>query len=408
MNRLLSRFDRALGLSLSLVLSVLAVSLVASAVVAGPPFNIELQTLVGSGLVKPVYLTHAGDGSGRLFVVELEGRIRVVKDGVLLPQPYLDISRRVNCCQEQGLFSVAFDPDYETNGAFYVNYINTGWDTVVARYVVADPAADVAEPISVTTVLSVDQPYFNHNGGQLQFGPNDGYLYIGMGDGGGPSDPENRGQALDTLLGKMLRLDVRGVTTYTIPPSNPFAHSSGAPRPEIWAIGLRNPWRFAFDRATGDLYIGDVGNFCHERVIFEPAGSPGGLNYGWRRMEGFHLFDRDDARNCNQPRVAPPDLTLPVIEYPHSLGYAVTGGYVYRGQKYPWLTGVYFYSDFGSGRIWALRQIAPGVWSSRELRDTIYALASFGEDEAGELYVMDYVGGGVYQIISDDPADRLR
>jgi glucose/arabinose dehydrogenase len=383
------------------VLCPLALALlIALRVAASSPFAIALQPLLTSGLTRPVYVTHAGDGSGRLFVVELDGRIRVVRHGQLLSAPYLDITSQVKCCQEQGLFSAAFDPDYETSGTFYVNYTDKAGDTVVARYVVADPAADVAVPITVTTILWVDQPYFNHNGGQLQFGPTDHYLYVGMGDGGGPGDPDNRGQSLDTLLGKLLRIDVRGTLTYTVPASNPFTHTPGA-RPEIWAYGLRNPWRFSFDRANGDLYIADVGVTCHEEINYAPVGTPGGRNYGWRLMEGFHAFNRAEASVCNQPKIAWAGLTLPIAEYSHAWGLAVVGGYVYRGRGYPAMEGVYFYGDFGSGRIWALRQIRPGQWASDEMLDTSFVITSFGEDEAGELYVLDFSGGGLYRLVSN-------
>lgn len=380
-------------------LGLIFVALITGRALAPPPFAIGLRPVVAAGLDRPVYLTHAGDGAGRLFVVELEGRIRVIKEGVLLPAPYLDITSKVSCCQEQGLFSIAFDPAYAANGTFYVNYIDKGGDIVIARYVVADPAAEVAEVVSVTPVLWIEKPYFNHNGGQLQFGPRDGYLYIGTGDGGGAGDPEDRGQNMDSLLGKILRLDVRGVPTYTIPASNPFVGVAGV-RPEIWAAGLRNPWRFSFDRATGDLYIGDVGALCYEEINFEPAGaSAGGRNYGWRRMEGFHAFNRDEANLCSQPRITPPGLTLPIAQYRHGPGISVTGGYVYRGRAHPEFTGAYFYGDFGSGHIWALRRTSPATWGSFELLDTAYHISSFGEDEAGELYVLSYAGE-VFQIES--------
>jgi glucose/arabinose dehydrogenase len=363
---------------------------------ADPNISIELVPVVAAGLEMPVYLTHAGDGSGRLFVVELSGRIRVIDSGDLLEQPFLTIQDSVKCCAEQGLFSVAFDPDYESNGEFYVNYTNRKGDSVIARYTTRDPSASVADPVKVTSILVIDQPYFNHNGGLLKFSPRDGYLYIGMGDGGGSGDPEERGQNMNTLLGKMLRIDVRGKTTYTIPASNPFAAQEGV-RPEIWASGLRNPWRFSFDRLTGDLYLGDVGAVCYEEIDIEPAGDPGGRNYGWSRMEGFHAFNREEASLCAQPRVSPPGLTLPVYQYSHKWGTAITGGYVYRGREYPELHGVYFFGDFGSGRIWALLRGPGGKWHSVLLLDTDLEISSFGEDETGELYVLD-IQGGVYRI----------
>ncbi|HLF24714.1 MAG TPA: PQQ-dependent sugar dehydrogenase [Anaerolineae bacterium] len=381
---------------------------------AATPFTINLQ-LIDNGLSDPVHLTHAGDGSGRLFVVEQAGRIRVIKNGALLSTPFLSITNRVQSEGEQGLLSVAFDPDYATNGAFYVNYtsrVGVG-DTVIARYVVSNPAADVANPIAVTHLITIEQPQANHNGGQLQFGPNDDYLYIGMGDGGGGSDSGSghaaggNGQFPGTLLGKLLRLNVRGVPTYTIPASNPFTQTMGY-RPEIWALGLRNPWRFAFDRATGDLYIGDVGQNCYEEVSYQPGGSSGGENYGWRLMEGFHQFDPADPDNCNRPLITPAGVTLPISEYGRNLGSTVTGGYVYRGSDYPWLDGVYFFADYGSGRIWSLEQVSPGNWGRTEQRNESFAISSFGEDEGGELYLLRYSdndNGAVYKITSAAPAD---
>ena len=374
-------------------------------IIAAPPFTIALQPVV-SGLSSPVYLTHAGDGSGRLFVVEQEGKIRVVRNGSLQSTPFLSITSLVRCCDEQGLLSVAFDPDYETNGVFYVNYtskVGVG-DTVVARYVVVDPASDVASIVSATPVLTVVQPQANHNGGQLQFGPRDDYLYVGMGDGGGGGDegdghhePGGNAQWPGTLLGKMLRIHVRGVPTYSIPPSNPFTQTAGY-RPEIWALGLRNPWRFSFDRATGDMYIGDVGQFTWEEVSYQPVSSAGGENYGWRALEGTHCFN--PSTGCDAS-----GKVLPVAEYHHSLGCSVSGGYAYRGSAYPWLNGVYFYADYCSGRIWSLEQVSPGVWSSVERRKELFTISSFGEDEGGELYVLDYSGGRALRLTSTAAPD---
>jgi len=377
-------------------------------------FTISLSQ-VTSGLTAPVDVTHAGDGSGRLFVVEQTGRIRVVKNGSLLSAPFLNITNIVQCCGERGLLSAAFDPEYETNGTFYVNYTanaagNVG-DTVIARYVVANPAADVATVLTATNLITIDQPQSNHNGGQLQFGPFDHYLYIGMGDGGGSGDsgsghaPGGNGQSPDTLLGKILRVNVRGMPTYTVPASNPFTQTAGY-RPEIWALGLRNPWRFSFDRLTGDMYIGDVGQNCYEEIDFQPGTSQGGENYGWRLMEGFRAFDPADMGNCNQPIVAPVGVTLPITAYGRSLGSTVIGGYVYRGAAYPWLRGVYFFGDFGSGRMWAMEQVSPGNWVSVEKEQIGGSdLTSFGEDEAGELYAVGGASGILYQIVSTAPSD---
>ena len=229
-----------------------------------------------------------------------------------------------------------------------------------------------------------------------------------MGDGGNSNDegsghaPEGNGQSPATLLGKMLRLNVRGVPTYTVPPTNPFTQTAGY-KPEIWSLGWRNPWRFSFDRATGDLYVGDVGQNCWEEISYEPAGSPGGKNYGWRMEEGFRQFDPNDAFNCSMPVSTLATTTKPITAYNHNFGSAVTGGYVYRGQQYPWLRGVYFYSDSGSGRLWAIQQISPGVWSGSEKLDTSYGITAFGEDENGELYVTDYGQGRILKITSPSP-----
>ncbi|CAG0997334.1 partial Aldose sugar dehydrogenase YliI, partial [Gammaproteobacteria bacterium] len=236
-------------------------------VVASTAFTIGLE-LVSGGLSAPVHVTHAGDGSGRLFVVEQAGKVRVIKNGALLPTPYLTITTQVACCGEQGLLSIAFDPDFQTTRAFYLNYTNLAGNTVIERYTVADATADVANVVNSQSVLTINQPEGNHNGGQVQFGPNDDYLYIGMGDGGGGGDQHGtigNGQDPAQLLGKMLRINVRGVPTYTIPPTNPFTQTAGY-RPEIWALGLRNPWRFSFDRVNGDLFIGDVGQNCWEEI----------------------------------------------------------------------------------------------------------------------------------------------
>ncbi len=338
-----------------------------------------------SGLENPVQLTHAGDGSGRVFVVEQAGRIRIARDGVLLPTPFLDISDRLACCGERGLLSVAFPRDYATKGRFYVDYTDRTGTTIVARYHLGQDL-DTADPASEEVVLTVAQPFANHNGGQLAFGPLDGYLYIGMGDGGSGGDPQNHGQNPASLLGKMLRIDVEaGLQPYGVPPTNPFAQTPGY-RAEIWALGLRNPWRFSFDREKGDLYIGDVGQEQYEEIDLQPASSSGGENYGWRIMEGGHCYRSQD---CDQT-----GLVLPVAEYDHSRGCSVTGGVVYRGGTYPRMQGIYLYGDYCSGRIWGLRQRG-GQWQSLELLDTAHRINSFGEDEVGNAYVVDY-GGNIY------------
>lgn len=341
-------------------------------------------TLVASGFDAPVHLTHAGDGSGRLFVVERGGRVFVVSGGAVGTTPFLDISPRVTSGGEQGLLSIAFPPDFKGRRHFYAYYTgrNGIGDTVVARFALS-ASDDLADPASEVELLGVVQPFANHNGGQLAFGP-DGMLYVGLGDGGSGGDPQGNGQNPGTLLGSLLRIDVEsGVTPYAMPAGNPFGN-------EIWAWGLRNPWRFSFDRATGDLYIGDVGQGSFEEIDFQPAGS-GGQNYGWNRMEGPACFG---AANCDRS-----GLTLPVSAYDHSLGdCSVTGGFVYRGTEHPALQGVYVYADFCSGRLWGLRRDGGGEWTNELLLDSSLQVSSFGEDEAGNLYVAD-LGGGIYRIV---------
>jgi len=350
--------------------------------------QIALLPLV-SGVSQPVHVTNAGDGSGRIFVVEQGGRIRIIRNGVLEATPFLDIAGRVGCCGERGLLSVAFPPGYATKGRFYVNYTNKSGNTVVARYrLTTNP--DVADPGSEQVVLTVSQPYSNHNGGQLAFGPNDGYLYIGMGDGGSGGDPENRAQNPAELLGKLLRIDVEsGGNPYLVPATNPFVQTTGY-RGEIWALGLRNPWRFAFDRLNGDLYIADVGQAEYEEVNYQPGASAGGQNYGWRIMEGSHCYN---PANCN-----PSGLTLPVVEYSHAEGCSITGGVAYRGTQFDRMQGIYFYADYCNGKIWGLRSAAAS-WSARLLLDTPFSITTFGEDEAGEIYVADFSGGEIYRIV---------
>ncbi len=336
-----------------------------------------------TGFDRPVHIANAADGSGRIFVVEKVGRVRIVKDGVLQATPFLDISDRVRSLGgEQGLLSVAFPPGYAAAGHFYVDYTDLMSNTVVARFALtADP--DVADAASEQIVLTVTQPYANHNGGQLAFGPDDGYLYIGMGDGGSGGDPLGNGQNPAVLLGKLLRIDVEtgNPATYTIPATNPYTQTSGY-RPEIWALGLRNPWRFSFDRQTADLYIGDVGQSSYEEVDYQAAASPGGENYGWNIMEGFHCYPADP---CDQT-----GLTLPVVEYEHTQGNcSITGGFVYRGVDYPNMAGIYFYADFCTGSMWGLERGA-GTWQNSLLYDATFSISSFGEDEAGNLWVAEY------------------
>ena len=353
--------------------------------------TIGVQRLV-TGLDLPVAITHAGDGSGRLFITLQRGQIVVYKGQRVLPSPFLDIASRVSCCGERGLLSVAFHPHYASNGLLYVNYTNTNGHTVIARYQVSsDP--DVANPNSARILLTIRQPYRNHNGGQLQYGP-DGYLYIGMGDGGSGGDPQNRAQNLQTLLGKMLRIDVDRGTRYAIPPDNPFVDIPEAGK-EIWALGLRNPWRFSFDRLTGALFIGDVGQQNWEEVNVQPASSPGGENYGWRRMEGKHCFK--PTSHCDNGT-----LTLPILEYSHNLGCSITGGYRYRGRRIPQYYGTYFYGDYCTGRIWGARPDGRH-WTATRLLNLGLSISAFGEDETGELYMVHRAEetGVLYRFVSD-------
>jgi glucose/arabinose dehydrogenase len=342
------------------------------------------------GLKLPTHVNHAGDGSGRLFVVEKEGRVRVLRDGSLRPTPFLDITNRVGSRRnEQGLLSVAFHPRYTSNGYFYLHYTDRRGDVVIARYQVSDADPDVANPESETVLLRQDKEASEHNGGLVAFGP-DGYLYVGIGDGGRWDDPWDNAQDRSVLLGKMLRLDVDGGTPYAIPADNPFVNEPGA-RPEIWAYGLRNPWRFTFDPATGDLLIADVGQKETEEINLLPAGARG-LNFGWSRMDG---------RDCYLPTAScdPSPYTLPIAEYDHSLGCAVVGGDIYHGAAFPSLRGIYFFADYCTGRIWGLQRTLDGSWERRELAKTGLTITSFGEDEAGELYLTTFTDHSIYRLV---------
>ncbi|MBI3941788.1 MAG: PQQ-dependent sugar dehydrogenase [Chloroflexi bacterium] len=365
-----------------------------------PQGSIQWPTIalpeVISGLDHPVYVTHARDGSGRIFIVEqLTGKIRIFKNGQLLSQDFLSIGSRISTGSERGLLSVAFPPDFANKKHFYVYYTNGNGDVQVSRFQVSANDPDDADENSEQIVLTIPHPFQgNHNGGQLQFGPNDGYLYMGTGDGGGSGDPYENAQDPGELLGKILRLDVEtgNPVTYTIPATNPYTQTGGY-KGEIWALGVRNPWRFSFDRQTKDLYIGDVGQNTWEEVDFQPASSSGGENYGWDNLEGEHCYE--PSSGC----VTPSGYVAPKAEYNHSLGCSVTGGYVYRGIVYPRMQGVYFYGDYCSGRIWGL-QYDGAAWQSTQITDThkMYSFTSFGEDEVGNLYVTDYDEGKVFLI----------
>lgn len=346
--------------------------------------RIQLQTLPGS-LKNPVYVT-SPPGDARLFVVEQAGVIRVYKNDVLLPQPFLDITSRVKSGGEQGLLSMAFHPEYSRNGFFFVNFTDLKGDTHVERFKVG-AAADVADPNSASLVIKIEQPYGNHNGGHILFG-HDGMLYVGMGDGGAGGDPKGNGQKTSSLLGKMLRLNVSRTEPYSIPMGNPYANGKGG-RPEIWAIGLRNPWRFAFDREAKLLYIADVGQNEIEEVHVESSSSAG-LNYGWSRMEG----DRCYRGSCDKD-----GLRLPQLVYNHAGGAcSITGGFVYRGKKIPAIAGHYFYSDYCAGWLRSFKFENGNATDKRSWDiEKIGHIVSFGEDSAGELYIVAE-GGKVYRI----------
>ncbi|MDP8903700.1 MAG: PQQ-dependent sugar dehydrogenase [Chloroflexota bacterium] len=353
---------------------------------SAPPVELVLEPFA-DGLDALTFITHAGDGSGRLYALEQAGRIRIIGgDGTVHEAPFLDISDRVRAGGELGLLGLAFHPRYAENGRLFVNYTDTAGDTVVSEFARATETA--AEPASERVILAFDQPFTNHNGGWVAFGP-DGMLYISTGDGGGAGDPLGAGQDTTTLLAKMLRIDVDSATDtrYAIPADNPFTGQDGV-RPEIWAFGLRNPWRASFDRQTGDLFIGDVGQRTWEEISVAPAGT-GGQNYGWNVMEGPECFRSAECDTSG--------LTPPVAWYPTRAdgGCAITGGYVYRGQALPGFGGTYFFADYCSGILWSLdaaAALAGGQTEPRELMATDLSISSFGEDEQGELYAVDHGG----------------
>jgi glucose/arabinose dehydrogenase len=360
-----------------------------------PPGTPTLQ-LVSGALSGPVFVTAPPGDTARLFVVEKGGRLRIIRHDTLLATPFLNLSGRVSTGSEQGLLSLAFHPQYASNGRLYVYYTNTSGDLRIVRYVVSAADSNRADSLSGDTVLAVPHPgQANHNGGLLLFGP-DGKLYAGLGDGGGGGDPTGNGQNKHALLGKLLRLDVDGATGYTIPADNPFATDTSA-RPEIWAYGLRNPWRYSFDRTTGDLYIADVGQNAWEEVNVSTtaSGRGKGLNFGWVIMEGLHCYP--SGNSCNQT-----GLTLPALEYGHTGGAcSITGGYVYRGTRAPSLAGHYLYADYCAGFVHSFRYVS-GQATDRQDRsaqlDPQGSVSSFGEDARGELYVMT-LGGELWRVV---------
>lgn len=370
-------------------------SLASSASFQTPPQLVMEE--FASGFESPVKITHAGDD--RLFVVEQGGTIRIVtSDGTQLTTPFLNITGRVLSGGERGLLGLVFAPDDPTT--FYVNYTRRGQnddergDTVIARFRVSATDANQADPDSEEIILVVDQPFANHNAGDLAFGP-DGYLYVPLGDGGSGGDPNNNAQRLSQLLGKILRIDVSGQTTYAVPPDNPFANDGDdTTLAEIWSYGWRNPWRFSFDRATGEMYVGDVGQVDWEEIDVELANTPG-RNYGWNRCEGSYVYPgQDPPVKCSTTDT----LVEPVFDYPRDDGNAVTGGYVYRGTRYPNLVGHYIFADYGRGNFWSMIRDANGDWQvTKQGQLGVSNPSSFGENSAGELFVAS-LNGRIYHV----------
>jgi glucose/arabinose dehydrogenase len=344
---------------------------------------------ISTEVVLPIALAAPPNDSERIYVAEKVGQIQILQNNAVNQSAFLDITDRVrSTASEQGLLDFVFDPEYPVNGFFYVDYTDSRGNTVISRFTATDP--DFADEGSEEVILQVAQPAGNHNGGQLAFGP-DGYLYIALGDGGLANDAFGNAQNGRTLLGSILRIDVHGGTPYSIPQDNPFINNPNI-LDEIWDYGVRNPWRFSFDRLTGDLYIADVGQGQYEEVDFEPAASGGGHNYGWPIMEGVHCFQNVP---CDVNAFVPP-----VTEYTHGEGCSITGGYVYRGQQFPSMEGIYFFGDYCSGIIWGLLRVDDGTWEVARLLESGLQLSSFGEDHAGELYALD-LNGGLYQIVSE-------
>jgi glucose/arabinose dehydrogenase len=353
--------------------------------------SFELEPIM-QDLRRPLFVTHAGDGTGRLFVVE-QGGIIYVLNGTE-SSVFLDLSSLVSAAAnqdgytERGLLGLAFHPDYAENGTFFVNYTDRAGHTQVVKYQVTDDP-NVADANSAEIILTQMQPFPNHNGGHMAFG-DDGYLYIAMGDGGAAGDPLEAGQDPQLLLGSILRLDVNMESGYGIPADNPFADGANG-APEVWSKGWRNPWRFSFDRATGDMYIGDVGQNQWEEINFEPADNAGGLNYGWNILEATHPFSGAEV---------PDGLVMPIAEYSHGDGScSVTGGYVYRGEAIPDLQATYLFSDYCSGVLRYAYRDESGAWQSDVLMQTGMQVSSFGQDEAGEIYLVSYGEGIVYKFV---------
>jgi glucose/arabinose dehydrogenase len=348
---------------------------------------------VVAGLHSPLAVANAGDGSGRFFVAEQGGQIRIVRDGKLVSAPFLDIADRITSGGERGLLGVAFHPKFPDDPRVFVDYTDEQGNTRVSSFRVDPATPDRIDPATEKRLLFVAQPFANHNGGAVVFGP-DGFLYVSLGDGGSGGDPQHNGQSLLTLLGKILRIDVDTTTgdrAYGIPPDNPYASGAGGRRPEIWLWGLRNPWRISFDRATRDLWIGDVGQSDWEEIDVQRAGTPGGTNFGWNRMEGSHCYR--PAEGCQDA-----SLTLPIAEYGHDQGCTVIGGNVDRGPSERLLVGAYVFADYCSGRVWAIDASVDGPRTPTVVADTKHAFSAFGEDEAGDLFAVDISAGTLLRV----------
>jgi len=383
---LLTRNGRRLALELAAGPAPVAAGAEEAAATAGsvqpaPAGQVRLET-VASGFDRPLFVTHAGDGSGRLFVVEQGGKIRIVRNGNILAEPFLDLSKRLDSSSgERGLLGLAFAPDFATSRRFYVAHTAAtaagaaGPAVRIARYLAESALADRADPASESVVLEMADPASNHNGGMIAFGP-DGRLWAGTGDGGSGGDPWDNARNPESLLGKMLRIDV----------------ATAPPAVEVWALGLRNPWRFSFDRATAEIWIGDVGQNAWEEVDVADAKRPAPLHFGWRTMEGFHCYD--PRQGCDAK-----GLELPIYEYGHDAGCSVTGGYVYRGEAIPALAGRYLFSDYCTGVVWSLVRDERGKPTVNTVVNSDASVSSFGEDESGELYLCDLSGGKVLRFV---------